>query len=156
MIIIGSVAAKLTGCLPTWRNGFTSDIDLVIKSEEESRLLEHLSADSLCVKKFSEFPDHTYILTRNRKLIDVTVSSLFHEMLASCQTKDTELFGIEAKHPDMNTLYALKEAYSDLPIHRDKNDNDLNYWKSEGAKIKTDVQQEIVKYVSTQARKYHK
>lgn len=156
MIIIGSVAAKLTGCLPTWRNGFTSDIDIVINSEQESKLLNHLSIDSLCVRKFSEFPDHIYILTRNRKLIDVTVSSLFHEMLTSCSVGDTGLLGVEAKYPDMNTLYALKEAYSDLPIHRDKNDKDLNYWRSEGAKIKTVVQQEIVKYVSTQARKYHK
>lgn len=156
MIIIGSVAAKLNDCLPTWRNGKTGDLDIVTNDQNFSEILATLSKHAICVKRFDKFPEHTYVLLDDRTLIDITTSNRFYDLLQhTTGNRLATYLGATAIVPDMTTLATLKEGYEDLPIHRVKNDLDLAFWRGHHLEKRTE-RAEIVNHVSKTARRYLK
>lgn len=152
MIIIGSVAAKLNDCLPTWRNGKTNDLDIVTNDQNFAHTLAKLSNRSVCVKRFSQFPEHTYVLLDDRTLVDITTSNEFYSLLQQATgNRIATYMEMDVILPDMTTLATLKEGYEDLPIHRRKNDMDLEFWRSQRLEVRSERDQ-ILSHISKTAR----
>lgn len=131
MFLIGSQAARLTGCLPDWRDGRVQDADLVIRKADREWLLSMLEPDAVAVRIFNDFPDRHYIMTPSRLLMDVQINDDYADLLAALpDNTGFELFGRPLMAISRLSQLVIKAAYSHLPIHREKNDRDISYWQS--------------------------
>jgi len=131
MFLIGSQAARLTGCLPDWRDGRVQDADLVIRKADQEWLLSMLEPEAVAVRTFKDFPDRYYILTPSRLLMDIQVNDDYADLLdALPDNTGFELFGRPLTAISSLSQLVIKTAYSHLPIHREKNDRDISYWQS--------------------------
>jgi hypothetical protein len=137
MILIGSLAAKITNTLPNWRDGAISDIDLVgsllelqnlilvLKSIYEPVIIHETSIPGRFViivplagsdRILIEFNSNTTVMTDILKIMPDNI--------------DTQIFGLHCKAISFKSQYAIKKAYRDVPIaHQEKNKKDLAYWK---------------------------
>lgn len=153
MIVIGSVAAKLSGCLPSWRDGKTADIDIVLQSHEVKQYLSSCENDTVCVKSFPEFPDHLYVLKNNLKVVDLTIDDHFHYLLSNASEMTSHILdGLRVLCPDPATLLALKKAYEGFPIHREKNDADISFWYESGICV-SERHSELMEYIYRKVKK---
>lgn len=153
MIVIGSIAADLSGNLPLWRDGNTGDIDIVTNSSCHDESLVAISKDALCVRRLDHLPDHTIVLTKEFKVVDITLSDEFYYLVNEFgDLSETEMFGVKCKFPDIETLMALKVAYKHLHIHREKNDKDLSYWRDIGITPREE-HKKLIEYVSKTAER---
>lgn len=153
MIVIGSVAADLSGSLPIWRAGKTGDIDVVTNSSCYNYSLGAISESAICIKMFDHLPDHTIVLTKDFNVVDITLSDEFYQLLQDVgNLSEAEVFGVKFLFPDIETLMALKVGYERLPIHREKNDKDLSYWRDLGIRPR-DEHKKLIEYVSKTAER---
>ncbi|MGN6064875.1 hypothetical protein [Brevundimonas diminuta] len=129
VFLLGSQAARLTRCLPAWREGRTGDADLVVDAADANTLLDRLAATAVAVRRFEAFPDRTYVLTAERLLIDVQTSDHYADLLAALpDNQPLSFLGFDVLAISMTTQLVIKRAYADLPIHREKNDRDIAHW----------------------------
>jgi hypothetical protein len=131
MLLIGSVAAKLTDCLPVWREGRTVDVDMVGTTVEMQDLLARLKRDDLAAMAHKRRNGKYLLVAHKQPHIEFDVSITPATLLLQTMHDNTvgEFMGLPVKLISCATQYVIKEAYADYEIHRDKNDKDLAYWR---------------------------
>ncbi len=134
MLLIGSVAAKIRGCLPDWRNGQTDDVDLVGTQQELMDLFHELDIREEVILR--ERPNGMAAIFRlgdpRPPKIEFDPRRRASHLMLEQLSDNTEhvLLGFTVWAVSERTQYMLKKAYEDIPILREKNDQDLAFWAS--------------------------
>jgi len=137
MILIGSLAAKLTNCLPLWRNGKLNDIDLVGTLNEFHQLVTYIKSQTDLVYIAESSIKGRYAITvyqfEDRILIEfnTNITSMTEILKSMPDNTSGSILGFPCEVISLRSQYAIKKAYRHIPIiHQEKNLKDLQYWKS--------------------------
>lgn len=137
MILIGSEAARRTGCLPDWREGREpADIDLVGTREAFWELSAYLTGTYPLAISHDRGNNRMAIRAPlpdgGRILIDfVTMDLLSSQLLADLPDHtDDVLLGQPVKVVSCLTQLVTKMAHQPFPVYREKTDADVAFWEA--------------------------
>ena len=126
MILIGSRAALLMQCLPAWRAGTVDDWDFVgTPAEWEAFKARYGVGINFGTSRYN--PDvHQGRCPLGK--VEFDASQAPHRLLLATMpdlVPQPVLDGFDVRVAGLETLFALKDCYADMPIQREKNDKDL-------------------------------
>lgn len=130
MILIGSRAAVVAGCLPTWRNGRCGDWDLICDHDEADSVRDALSG---CFEADDRTDEYRLLFQPGIGLIEISIyAKPSARMIAELSDNiPADAFGIPCLAISAKTQLAIKMSYSDRDINREKNDRDISFWRDE-------------------------
>lgn len=131
IILNGSQAAAIRGCLPPWREGSTLDHDLCSNAEGRAIIKAFLFGHFKSVDLRGDDVNFGAICDR-RHVFDVHGDEAIWEAL--CGTRDllpVNHLGLNVWAISEKTQLAIKLGYYEhIPFHFEKNTKDIEYWSS--------------------------
>lgn len=131
MILVGSQAAILRDCLPSWRDGTAIDYDFHGSVEEAASLESYLRDAYGAVIVGQKRRSRIGMLSPGNVLIDFDASGqLSSAMIAALPDNEEALvLGQTVQVISCTTQLLIKLSYADYAINRAKNDQDIAHWE---------------------------
>lgn len=135
-ILVGSVAASVTNCLPSWRGGYTGDVDFY---GDDKSLIEAVSARcGVELETVSKGGVTVAIDPRGSLRLDLWREDGVSAALREADDLTSErVMGIDCLAISEASQLALKLAYiRNNGPHNEKNARDIEFWLNRSAPVK--------------------
>ncbi len=129
MVLTGSRAATLRGCLPTWRQGRMVDHDFYAGADEREAFLTKLAAEGAHLERQDTARSVTAIVNRSEMISIMAPDAVCAAILRCDDNRPMTHLGWPVLVISERTQLALKQGYIDrCAIHRRKNLADIAFW----------------------------
>lgn len=138
IILTGSRAANLTGCLPDWRKGRMDDHDFYADETSARHIVEQIKSAHSYTEAAFDGAGGIIIADKSVRVSVVYPDEVYESLCRLDDNLRVTHLGIDCLAISEKTQLALKMGYIDrCKYHKAKNLNDIEFWSS---RVSLDIQ----------------